>query len=104
HIDALAPHVSKIVVKDLQRASSLLVDGTAVGPDGVVEVDGGEHVLRAELPGAPTWEQRISVATKDDVRVIDLPPPAPPPAAASPSVAAEPAHRGPHTRTASYVV
>jgi hypothetical protein len=102
-IDALAPHVSKVVLRRARRGTRVTVDGVLPGADGVVEVDGGEHVVRVEGLGEPTWEQRVSVATKDDTRVVDLPEP---PASATPAIAATPPlpREGGHTRNAGLLV
>jgi hypothetical protein len=76
HIEALEAHVSKIVFRGMRPALTVTVDGVAVSDGTSVAVDGGEHVVRAQEAGAPPWEVRAIVATKDDSRVVDLPEPA----------------------------
>jgi hypothetical protein len=75
----------------------VLVDGQLVRErlDGIaLPVDPGEHVVRVEVPGLPTAEQRVVAkpGEKDRRIVFDMVPPAPPSPAPLVEAALPPAH------------
>ncbi|MCC6644955.1 MAG: tetratricopeptide repeat protein [Polyangiaceae bacterium] len=98
HLAALAPRIPRLVVRvrDDARAAglALTLDGAAIPPStwgAPVEVDPGDHTLRATAPSRRTREIPVTLAEGSGVTTVELAPLEPdvaPAPAASPAPAA----------------